>query len=527
MSTTVTGQSKGVPTAFTSSIEVAGSGRGAGAEERHASYHFHNGALKFLILLYGRSSAGRVSRATTEGDSMGKSDTQAVVVGSGMAGLLAARVLSEFYAAVTVVERDRLPDHPAQRKGVPQGRHLHHLLSRGVQAIDELFPRLVDELAAAGATVIADGDLSRTHAQVGGYMMNRTGKFADPKPLRLCQASRPFVEFHVRRRVTTLDNVTILDRHDADDLLGTADAVSVLRTVNRSTGERAVLEAGLVVDATGRATRTPAYLEKHGFDAAPEDRVGPTGGYSSQLLRMTDPRITERVVFIDRGRKEPAGVLLASEHDTWMLAIADHANTMRLPTTFDDVIAAAERIFPTQIMAGLRDARPVGDVAVSRNTAALWRRYDRMPRFPAGLVVIGDALCYLNPFHGQGITMAVMQAQALRDCLRIGDSDLSRRYFDATAERIEPTWAMNHALAIGVANGSSRSVRHRLHELIRNATVKAAARDITVTEQLLRIRNLIDPPARLQNPALLSRILLAGLRRPPRHSLAANASQPA
>jgi 2-polyprenyl-6-methoxyphenol hydroxylase-like FAD-dependent oxidoreductase len=125
--------------------------------------------------------------------------THAVVLGAGMAGLLTARVLSEFYEHVTVVERDRLPDSPIQRKGIPQGRHLHSFLSRGCHLIEELFPGIRDELVDAGANVVDDGDLSRVYTRIGAYEMNRSEKFADPAALVFYLASRPFVEFHVRR----------------------------------------------------------------------------------------------------------------------------------------------------------------------------------------------------------------------------------------------------------------------------------------------------------------------------------------
>jgi len=125
--------------------------------------------------------------------------THAVVLGAGMAGLLTARVLSEFYEHVAVVERDRLPDSPIQRKGIPQGRHLHSFLSRGCHLIEELFPGIRDELVDAGANVVDDGDLSRVYTRIGAYEMNRSEKFADPAALVFYLASRPFVEFHVRR----------------------------------------------------------------------------------------------------------------------------------------------------------------------------------------------------------------------------------------------------------------------------------------------------------------------------------------
>ena len=70
-----------------------------------------------------------------------------------MAGLLAARVLAERFATVVVVERDRLPNGPEPRRGVPQAKHIHGLLAGGQQAIEQLLPGLTKELAADGVPV--------------------------------------------------------------------------------------------------------------------------------------------------------------------------------------------------------------------------------------------------------------------------------------------------------------------------------------------------------------------------------------
>jgi 2-polyprenyl-6-methoxyphenol hydroxylase-like FAD-dependent oxidoreductase len=443
---------------------------------------------------------------------------QAVVLGAGMAGLLAARVLSEFYGSVTIVERDRLPDQPAQRKGVPQGRHLHNFLSRGPQLIGNLFPGILDELVAGGAIVVDDGDLSRICARIGRFEMNRTGRLAEPGSLALYQASRPFMEFHVRRRVTALGNVTILDEHDFVEPVTTADAVTGVRIINRDNGIATILNADLFIDAMGRATRTPAFMENQGFDQPPEKRTVSTWGYSSQLMHIPEGQIAEQLVFVNQGRDAPAGLLVAYEHNTWMLAIARPTDRGNPPTDFTEALVAAEHILPATIMAGLRNATPIADIAISRSTAALWRRYDQMPRLPAGLLVIGDALCQLNPLHGQGMTMAAVQALTLRDCLRADATDLARRFFSAVAGHIGPVWAMNAANDRPRSTNSSHPLRRQLQKWTGNAALKAAANDITVAERFLRVRNLVDPPTRLQDPALMSRVLLANLRHPRKQS---------
>jgi len=426
-----------------------------------------------------------------------------------MAGLLAARVASEFYDSVTVVDRDRLPDHPSHRKGVPQGRHLHSFLSRGTGVLGELFPGILDDLAAAGAVVIDHADLSGRYARIGRHELNRTGRLADPRALAVYSASRPFVEFHVRERVDKLGNVAFLDDHDALEPVHERGVVTGVRIRNRRNRLTQIQHADLLIDATGRAAHTAEFVTEHGFGSVPEQRLRPAWGYSSQLLQVAPGRITDKMVFINQGRAAPMLLLMAYEQDTWMLAIARHGDYGAPPADFTAMLAAAKQLLPPVVMAGLRDATPVGDIAVSRDTGALWHRYDRMPRFPAGLVVIGDALCRLNPIYGQGMTVAALEALALRDCLRERGSDLPQRFFRAAARQVAPIWAAN--AANGSSPGRPHPIRHRLRGWFAAAVATAATRDIAVTERFLRVRNLVDPPARLRDPVLLWRILRANL----------------
>jgi 2-polyprenyl-6-methoxyphenol hydroxylase-like FAD-dependent oxidoreductase len=433
---------------------------------------------------------------------------KAVVLGAGMAGLLAARVLSDFYGSVTVVDRDGLPDCAEQRTGVPQGRHLHSLLSRGTQVIGELFPGLLGELGAAGAVVDDGDDLSRMYVRVGRYELNPAGRLADPEPLAAYQASRPFLEFHLRRRVDALANVTILDRRNIVAPLMTRDCVTGVRIINRDSGIAETLPADLVVDATGRAGRTSHFLATQGLGVVPEERIPSSGGYSSQLLSIPPGHLAERLVFVNQGSRAPGALMVAYENDTWMLAISSPDECGGPPNDFADMLESAQRLLPATIMAALRDATCVGEISVSRNTGAVWRRYDRMSHPPSGLVVLGDALCSLNPLHGQGMTMAALEALSLRDCLRAGDVDLPQRFFSAAAEHLGPVWAVNRA------TDQPPSVPSRRNSWLQRAALRAASTDIAVAERILRVRGLIDPPARLKDPALLGRIVLTNLRHP-------------
>ncbi|HEY9305084.1 MAG TPA: FAD-dependent oxidoreductase, partial [Mycobacterium sp.] len=193
---------------------------------------------------------------------MSKLGQRAVVCGAGMGGLLAARVLADFYETVTVVERDKLSDAADYRRGVPQGRHFHALWSRGAQELERLFPGIHCELVAAGAAVCDDGDLSRVSIRVSGHELNRSGKFKDPASVVLHLLSRPLLESRVRLRVSAIDNVEIRDGHDfVEPITPNPHQVTGAHIVDRESGAKQILDADLVVDAMGRSARTPALLD--------------------------------------------------------------------------------------------------------------------------------------------------------------------------------------------------------------------------------------------------------------------------
>ncbi|WP_319453030.1 MULTISPECIES: 2-polyprenyl-6-methoxyphenol hydroxylase-like oxidoreductase [unclassified Mycobacterium] len=436
----------------------------------------------------------------------------AVVCGASMAGLFAARVLSDFYESVTVVERDVLPETVAQRRGVAQGRHLHMMLSPGSTYADELFPGLLDELAAAGAHLPDPTDPSPLYLRFGAHELCRTGRFTSPDQIVILLASRPLLEHHVRRRVSQLENVTFQDGHDVvEPIVGPPDRVSAVRIVDRATGETQVLETDLLVDATGRSARTPAFLEGHGYDRPVDQKYAVNLSYSSQFFRIPVGALTDKVAVVAPTLERPSGAgMLAYEDDTAILTLIGIAGH-ELPTDLTGVLAFAADLLPAHYMAALRAAEPLGDVSAARYPASVWRRYDKLTRFPKGLLVIGDAVCSFNPVWGQGMTSAGLQAAALHRCLSESDTDdVSRRYFRTAAKKLAPIWRTNRLIDFSITPADDwRSIPKRLMNWWINKTFAAAAHDVELTETYFRTIVLVDPLTALLRPGRLRRVLTA------------------
>jgi 2-polyprenyl-6-methoxyphenol hydroxylase-like FAD-dependent oxidoreductase len=444
----------------------------------------------------------------------------AVVVGASMAGLLAARTLSEAYEQVTVLDRDALPDGFDGRRAVPQGRHAHALLPRGLACMDELLPGFGAELIADGAETAAA--LEEKRFVIGGHPLARasTGR-------RSVLAGRPFIEGHVRRRVRALPGVELRERCDVLGLTASRDGARVtgVRILRRADGSsEETFAADLVVAATGRAARVPAWLEGLGYAPPEEDRLSIDVSYATRHLRLPEGALGgDKLILIGAVPGRPRQLFLfAQEGGQWILSVGGYGAGHRPPSDPDGFAAFAATVAPPDVLAALETAEPLDEIVTHRFPTSLRRRYERLRRFPAGLLVCGDAVCSFNPTYGQGMTVAAAEAVALRDCLARGEHDLARRFFAAASTPIAHAWELSVGadLALPEVQGR-RSARTRLLNRYLRRLRATAEHDVAVAGAFSAVIAMHAPPRHLVHPRVAARVL-----RGPRRSGGGGAAPP-
>jgi 2-polyprenyl-6-methoxyphenol hydroxylase-like FAD-dependent oxidoreductase len=433
--------------------------------------------------------------------------SSAVVLGASMAGLGAARILSDRFARVLVVDRDALPDHAAPRDRVPQARHPHLLLVAGARILEGWFPGIVEELHAGGAVDLdLCGDM---YWYQGGGISRRP-----PSSLRGPAMSRPFLEHTVRQRLAAIPGVTVRDTTAVDGLDCDGGRITGVRLADGST-----VAADLVVDATGRQARSLRWLERLGYEPPATSVVGVDTRYVTQVYRRHDDPLRDwkAAGIIDDPDTKRLAMALPTEGDRWLVMLGG-LNGESPPTGEDDRRAYVAAL-PSPVIAALMDAsEPVGPAVTHHFPANLRRHVEKLRRFPSGWVLLGDAVCSFDPIYGQGMTSAMLQAEALGRCLdRSGavDRSFARRYFRAAGRVVSGPWsiAIGGDFAYAGTTGRKPPGTDLVNRYIDRVTV-AAQHDDAVALRFNEVAALVRRPEVLMRPAFAARTLLAARRGP-------------
>jgi 2-polyprenyl-6-methoxyphenol hydroxylase-like FAD-dependent oxidoreductase len=445
---------------------------------------------------------------------------RAIVIGGSMSGLLAARVLADHFEQVTIVDRDHFPSAPEFRPGVPQARHVHALLGRGNQLLEHFLPGFTEMLVDHGGQIsdligdtrinIVGNWLPRYHSHIPAY-----------------SATRPLIEWTTRTCLTQQHaNIELMPEQEVIDLLTipTQDRVTGVRLRSRhgeTLGATSEAQADLIVDASGRHSQIVTRLQAAGYPKPPVTSVDAHLGYATQLVQLPADKMPDwktLYVMMNPPTCVRGGIMVAIEKpNTWLVTMIG-AGDETPPTDEAGYLEFARRLPFSDLFDVLKVATPIAGIYGYRDTSNIRHYFERMPRFPDGLIVLGDAVCAFNPIYGQGMSVAAIDATVLDVCLKkqpgTSLTGFSRVFQGKLGKTINDPWTLSTSADFNVpgvaVSGTKPTVVTNVMNWYFGRVQHILPRSRRGYTTFARVINILTSPGALFHPAILTRALVSG-----------------
>jgi len=436
---------------------------------------------------------------------MTKND-HAIVIGGSIAGMLAARVLSDHFERVTVLDRDTLPDSPEPRKGAPQTAHVHVLLRRGLLILQQLFPQLDADLTEAGALTI-----NWTRDLVTFTPAGWNPRFDSDFTTRTL--SRGLLEQLTRRQIRAIKNIAIEPRCEAIELVSTADrsAVTGLKVRYRDRAENDVITsaADLIVDASGRSSHGLDWIEALGYARPEETVINAHVGYATRVYHRPMNFTADWKSMMVRTRPPfglRGGLIYPIENDRWMVNVAGSGDE-KPPTDESAFLDYIQHLIHPALYLAVKDAEPVAGLHTYQRTENRLHHFDRLTRWPDRFVILGDAACAFNPTYGQGMTVAALEAQALDRWVRASRSSLDFQKQIMGVVRGPWLLATSDDARLPGAEGTSTNRFEKLQQDYADQFIELACRDPHALAIFMAITHLMTSSTAMLRPSLAMKVM--------------------
>jgi flavin-dependent dehydrogenase len=431
----------------------------------------------------------------------------AIILGGGISGLLVSKVLSKKYEKVIIIEKDELEDRPEVRQGQSHAGQFHVLLLRGLNTMERYFQGITEELKDGGAVDLDLGDGAYWYSYGGVKQNIITG-------INTLLSSRKLIDYTVRKRVEKIPNVQIVDKTRYIDLIEKNGTIIGVKVKAIDTEEYEI-ESDLVIDATGRGTLTPKWLENNHYPKPEEEKTivnityktaiynRPVGGIQQGKMMMYSPKSPEKI-----------GVVIQPiENNKNLVCVAGwHKED---PPTDEDLMEFLKQLPDQRFYNVLAACQKESDFVTYKFPFCLRKYFEKLSKFPKGFLPIGDVFCNLNPAHGQGITSACLQVEILEELIEKHDpANMSKIYFKKVSKVLDQCWNASafenfrYEETIGKKPKGVNTVNKYMV-----AIHKAANKNASVYAELVKVSVMIKPAINLFSPNFLWKVFMTNVRK--------------
>ena len=427
---------------------------------------------------------------------------KAIVIGGSIAGLLAARVLSDHFEEVILIEKDKYPDDGQVRKGTPQANHIHLLLVKGKEILQDFFPDLEGELIKNGANKIDFLNDGRFRLPSGWAQRFESGVVT-------FTCTRTLLENTIRHQVQKISKIKIRENNSISSFaLENTNKISLKTIVNEE------IHADLIVDCTGRNTKTPDWLENIGYPKLTETRVDSFVGYATR--RYIPPKNIERewkmLAILNNPITNPRlGSIYPIENDKWLIFLSGIGKVYP-PTEEKGFLEFAKSLESEELYDAMKDAIPDSEIYGYQVQGSRRYHYESMSRWPENFIVLGDAVAVFNPFYGQGITSAALGIKVLDNMLRHQnfDKNFTKKFQKRLAKTISLPWILGTSedLRWPTTVGKRPDTITRMVQNHAQRVLLLGPKSSLATKSFLQMMHMIKSPAVIFHPLILLHLVV-------------------
>ncbi|MEH6994352.1 glutamate synthase subunit beta [Neobacillus drentensis] len=434
------------------------------------------------------------------------SKNTAIIIGGGISGKLAARVLSNHYKEVIILERDQEQVGPYPRKGAPQGEHLHALLHAGESGLEELFPGITEHFYHSGAIKINSTiDLAWFHH--GAWKVRYDGGYSTTLQ------TRPHLEWHVEQYIKRIPNVVFYYNQVVQDLLYNEEQNQIIGVQLKDES----FKADLVVDASGVSSLSSTWFRKQGFGIT-EEKVEINLSYVSKQFELSEDQDRDwkiKMVYPKPPQEKMGGTISKVEGNRYIVTLIGYHNSVNDKEVLKDnsgFIEMVKKLPRLDIYQEIENATPLTKTSLYRIPNIIWRRYDKVENLPNGLVVIGDTVCRIDPVFGQGMSIAILEALALQKLLQKHKGELHKvpvAFHKKAAKIISPIWNMviTEDLRYPATKGK-KPFGLSIQQWYAKNIFLLSSQNQEVYNSFVKVMNLVRPITSLMKPSIIKSVLI-------------------
>lgn len=431
---------------------------------------------------------------------------RAIVIGGSIAGLLSARVLTDYFDRVIIIDRDELPKVPQARRGVPQSVQPHVLFTKGYRILGEFFPGIAEKLQNNGALTVDWAREFRHFVEGWGLVAKQ------PSDIVSVTCSRYLLEWTIRQELLKLPRIEILEQSKVARLVYDVETNRV-QGVQLHSKEQ--IDGNLIVDASGRGSQAPQWLEQIGHTPAPETVVNPFLGYATRRYKLPDIQPDWKVMLISQSppKNTRLGYLARIENGELIATLGGYGKDFP-PLDNKGFLEFAKSLAQPDFYQAIAPCTPTSPIYAHRATANRLRDYDKI-ELPTGFIALGDAVCALCPVYGQGMTIAALGAKTLQAWLdKSSPGKLDNNGFQKQLTKNNSFhWmlATSQDSRFPTTIGGKQSKEGTVDKLMKgymNKLISKSASEPKLRLMFLEVAHLLRSPLYLYHPAVIWQVLI-------------------